>query len=84
MTDPIKNKAQNSNDQLFWREVRESFHMVSADASRDIEIERGHLHAHINVRTDSKKNPPLKFVAVHIWEIEPPRPTLVVPTGATK
>lgn len=79
--DPIKNKAQNADDQLFWRDVREAVLQVSANAQLDLEIERGTRHAHINVRTDNKQVPPRTFVAIHMWDIEPKSPTLIVPSG---
>lgn len=76
---PVKNKAVNAEDQLFWRRVREAYHMVSADSRKDIEVEVGDRHAHINARVDKSKSPPLKYIAVHIWEIQNKPPTLVVP-----
>ena len=79
--DPIKNKAQNADDQLFWRDVREAVMQVNANHNLDLEIERGTKHAHINMRTDKKQTPPRTFVAVHMWDIEPKSPTLIVPSG---
>lgn len=77
--DPVKNKAVNGEDELFWRKVREAYRMVSANSSLDLEIEIGLRHAHINIRQDKSKNPPLEYVAVHIWDIEHKPPVLVVP-----
>lgn len=75
--DPVKNRAVNAEDELFWRKVREAYRMVSADGSMDIEVEVGNRHAHINERKDQKKN--LRFIAVHIWEIQNKPPVLVMP-----
>jgi hypothetical protein len=73
---PVKNRAVNAEDELFWRKVREAYRMVSADANKDIEFEVGQQHAHVNCRTDKTGK---EFIAVHVWDCEPPKPVLVKP-----
>lgn len=78
--DPTKNRTQNADDLLLWRDIREAVAQVNANHQLDLEIERGDKHAHINMRRDKTR----QFIAVHVWEIEVKPPTLIVPAGKVK
>lgn len=61
----------NTEDEIFWREVRNAYEQVNTVTDRQIEVRRGMHEAHVACSGE--------FVIVAIQEVEPKQPTLQVP-----
>lgn len=69
-------KVVSPEDEIFWREVRIAYDMVSVNGNQQIKVQRGSKEATVKMHPTQED-----FIVVGIRTIVPDPPKLVVPSG---